>query len=209
MNNTEFILGVIDLYHNARLSKFKNEKVRRGRSRSVPSDTEDLFANFLFEKIHCDLIYVDQPITLDGAKKQFYPDIVVVKDGVIKAFCDLKMDLGWKRNDLYNFCKKLKEDLRGIKGKKCKIRDGVTKEDKWLNIDNEVSFNIVIVSGKNITSDKMEKHKNNIQLLGRDVELFILSDKKHPNKYGYKPDELIELMKVNDDEFERLFQKLG
>jgi len=209
MDGKCFILDIIKLYQEARVSKFENKNIRRGRSRSVSSDAEDLFALFLFKNITCDLIYVDQPISISGRKAQFYPDVVIIKNNKITAFCDLKMDLGWKRKELSNFCEKTNVLLKQIKGKDCKIRDGVTKEDKYYVIDKDVSFNIVIVSDQNINPRTLKNHEENIKILGRDIELFILSKKEHPNTYGYVPIELLEKIEVEDSEFNRLINKLN
>lgn len=209
MNNRNFILNIIKLYQKARLSKFQDKKIRRGRSHSISSDTEDLFASFLLKKIHCDLIYVDQPISISGRSAQFYPDIVIVKNNKITAFCDLKMDLGWKRGELYTYCKKLKVFLGQIKGRDCKIRDGTTKEDKHYTIHSKVSFNIVVISDQNINPIILKSHEKNIKTLGSGVELFVLSRKEHPNTYGYTPEELVKKISIDDGAFKKLIRKLN
>lgn len=209
MKNKTFILNIINLYQDARVSKFKSRIIRRGRSRSISSDTEDLFALFLSKNITCDLIYIDQPISFNDKPVQFYPDIVIVKNDKIKSFCDLKMDLGWNRYGLYSFCEKHKDYLIKIKNKTCKIRDGITKEDKYYTVSKSVSYNVVIMSNQNINPKKIQEHQKNIKKLGRDVELFILSQKKHPNTYGYKPTELIKKIEINDSEFAKLIKKLN
>jgi len=209
MENKEFILNIIKLYQEARISKFQDFKIRRGRSRSVSSDAEDMFALFLSKKIDCDCIYVDQPISIDGRGVHFYPDIVIIKNNKITSFCDLKMDLGWKRDGLYSFCQKYKEYLALIKDKDCKIRDGITKEDKHYNISSTASFNVVIVSDQNINPKTLKNHLENIKKLGGDVEIYILSKKEHPNTYGYTKEKLIKKIEINDADFNRLINKLN
>lgn len=127
MNNRNFIYKIIELYQTARKPKFPNKKIKRGRSHSIASSSEDLFAHFLINKVKPDLIYVDQPISIEGFKTQNYPDISIVHNNVVTAFCDLKMDMGWDRAGLFDLCKKQNKWIGGVRGKKCKIRDGVTK----------------------------------------------------------------------------------
>ena len=203
MDNKGFIFEIIKLYQKARVSKFKDKKIRRGRSHSISAEAEDLFASFLLKKIGCDLVYVDQPISISGRKAQFYPDIVVIKNNKVVAFCDLKMDLGWKRSGLYIFCKKLKISLNQIRNKDCKIRDGITKEDKHYTIHPDASFNVVVVSDQNINPNMLKNHEKNIKKLGKDIELFVLSRKEHPNTYGYAPRELLKKIFVETSRNER------
>jgi hypothetical protein len=106
MNEKQFIARVIESYQIARKPIYSNPKLSRGRSHSVASRVEDLFAFYLVNKINCDRIYIDQPISVVGSKAQIYPDIVIVKNKKITALCDVKMDLGWKRNELFNFCRR-------------------------------------------------------------------------------------------------------
>lgn len=83
MTNQDFILNIIKLYQKSRETSFYNKKIKRGRSRSISSSAEDLFALYLADKIDCDFIFVDQPISVIGHKSQFYPDIVVIKNNNI------------------------------------------------------------------------------------------------------------------------------
>lgn len=67
METKVFIESVIDLYKAARQITlpfaFESEKIRRGRSHTISSLTEDLFAYFLVNKFpQVDKIVIDQPI---------------------------------------------------------------------------------------------------------------------------------------------------
>lgn len=119
------------------------------------------------------------------------------------------MDLGWNRDGLYSFCEKYKKYLAEIKNKQCKLRDESTKEDKHYTISKKVSYNIVIVSGQNINPRKLKEHQINVKKLGKEVELFVLSEKEHPNTYGYTKEDLIKRIKINDIEFDKLIKKLN
>ncbi|KKS70128.1 MAG: hypothetical protein UV40_C0004G0001 [Parcubacteria group bacterium GW2011_GWA1_42_7] len=208
MDNEDFILNIIKLYQKARETGSDNKKIRRGRSHPISANSEDLFALFLIDKINCDFIYVDQPISIVGRRGQIYPDIVIVKDGIITSFCDLKMDLGWKRRELFSFCKTKKNKLSQIRGKQCKIRDGLTKKDKIFTISSKLSFNVVILSDQNIKAEILRDHRKKIGSLGADVGLFILSGREHPNTYGFTPDELLKRIDIKNEAFNELIEKL-
>jgi hypothetical protein len=209
MNEKQFLTNIIRLYHNARKPVFANPKIRRGRSHSVASAAEDFFALFLAEKIKCDLLYVDQPISFDGYKARFYPDIVVIKSKQVIALCDLKMDLGWKRNSLYDFCKRHAKLLAKIRGKKCKIRDGITKEDKFYLVSKKASLNVVIITDQNINSKILKTHLKKIKPFSRLVRVFILSQGEHPNAYNISVPKLLKKITINKLAFSSLIKTLS
>lgn len=202
MNEKQFLTQVIKLYHQVRKPLFPNGKVRRGRSRSVASSVEDLFGAFLAERIHCDLIYVDQPISIEGYRAQIIPDIVVVKGQQVTALCDVKMDLGWKRNELYLFCQRHANLLTKIRGKKCKIRDGLTKEDRSYHIGRNVCLNIVIISDQNIGHEILDEHLRKVKRFRGLVRVFILTKGEHPNTYGVRIPELLERITIDKQAFD-------
>jgi len=148
-------------------------------------------------------------IPINNKNKTFYPDIAVVRKGLITSFCDLKMDLGWKRDSLSLFCRDKKLFINKIKGKQCNLKDGITKEVRTYIIDKDVNFNIVLISGGNISKSVLDKHQFNIKGLGHDVELFILTRGKHPNEYGYSRRKLSKLIKIDNDAFKKLIKKLS
>jgi hypothetical protein len=209
MNEKEFLTKVIKQYHQARKPVFPNSKIRRGRSHSVSSAVEDLFALYLTDHIDCDLIYIDQPLSIEGHKVQIYPDIAIVKKSKITAMCDIKMDLGWKRNELYDFCKRHAALLAKVRGKKCKIRDGQTKEDLFYRISTTASLNIVIISDQNISSKILNDHLIKIKPFQKLVRVFILTKGEHPNTYGITTQELLKEILINKDVFNSLIKKLS
>lgn len=209
MNEKEFLTKVIELYHKARKPLFANSKIRRGRSHSVSSDVEDLFAAFLIDKIKCDLLYVDQPISIEGYKAQIYPDIVVVKNKQLTTLCDVKMDLGWKRKELYNFGKRHASLLLKVRGKKCKVRDGVTKKDVYYKIAKNASLNIVIISNQNISPAILADHLEKIKPFSKIVRVFILTKGEHPNTYGISIQKLLKKIVIDKEAFSELIRKLS
>ena len=74
----------------------------RGVSHSISSQSEDLFALFIAEKLNDASLefIVDKTMTfkMSGKKSiQFRPDLAIVKNGILTHSIDLKMDMGYKR----------------------------------------------------------------------------------------------------------------
>lgn len=208
MTNRDFILGIIKLYQKARKVNVPSNKIHRGRSRSVSSEAEDLFAFFLSKKIKCDSLYVDQPISVAGYKSQFYPDIVIVKNNIITTFCDLKMDLGWKRDELSSLAKRQSIFLKNIRGMECKVINGVTKEEKKFKISRNISYYFIIISDRNINKKLLKQHQDSINKLGNRIKLFILTSGQSLNAYGYTPSNLIKEIEINESSFESLLKSV-
>ena len=107
MKEFEFIKGIVEHYHAARSLTIPQPNLRRGRSHAISSIVEDLFGAFIASKYSDHEFLVDQPITfqIEGKSKTLYPDLVMIKDGMIKHMFDVKMDLGWKRQEImYETC---------------------------------------------------------------------------------------------------------
>lgn len=207
----ELILNIIKAYQDARISRYGDAKILRGRSHSVSAVTEDLFASFLLRNDPAiDMIYVDQPMRFESVAKQIYPDIVIVKDGVITAFVDIKMDLGWKRDGLYDLCKKHQEIILRVKGVEAHLKDGRTKKSISLRTSQNVSYNVVIVSRTNIGAARLRNQLQQIESLKPDVDVFVLCDSRKPlNSYAIvEPGMLVDALELNPIEFERLKKKL-
>ena len=208
LTKTNFILEIIQLYQSSRKSKYGHDKIKRGRSHSVSSLAEDLFAKYLVENIECDEIYVDQPVSVDGIKKVSYPDIVVVRDNKIIGTCDLKVDLGWNREGLAELCEKSFGYLKEIQGKKCRINNGlITKEIKYYKVSNNCFHNIVIISNKNINALNLDEQRKEMKRkFGSLVNVFILSGGVHLNTYGVMAKKLMEKVTVRESEFDELLK---
>ena len=205
MSPAEFILKIITIYHDARVSRYADQKIRRGRSHSISSIAEDLFASYLIlNDPTIDLVYVDQPITVPGRLKSFAPDIVIVRNNIITAFLDLKMDLGYKRDGLIALCKKDQELLLLIRGHECAIKDGVTKERKIFSISPSAIYDLVIISGRNISKQKLMTQLEGASVYAGDVKVHVLTDNEHPNTYGVEPGLLLKRIKIHSSAFEDL-----
>ncbi len=209
MNEKEFILEVIKAYQNARKPKYLHEKLRRGRSHKIDSITEDILAYYLISNDETiDQVYIDQPLSIVGVKGTKYPDIVIVRNGIINDFVDVKMDLGWVRDKLYVFCKKYREMVIQWRDANCCLKDGLTKNLHNLKISKNAKYSIIIISETNISSVILYTQLKQARTLYPDVDVFVLSSKKHLNTYGKEAKEVLSDLDINYDEFERLSKRL-
>lgn len=207
MNPKEFIERIITLYRSARILKFPHKKLHRGRSHSIASTAEDLLAYYLANKIKADAIFIDQPVTIRHSKNQVYPDLVIGRKGELVGFIDLKTDIGWHRDLLYSLCKEKYKWLHNVRGKECKIRDGLEKTDTLYKVSEKASFNIVIISDQNIKLEKLKKQVIESKKLNPDVEVFILSKGKYLNTYGLSISDLMKRVIIDKKRFEKLISK--
>lgn len=209
MSPRDLFLRIAKTYQDARIPHQVDEKIRRGRSHSISSITEDLFAYYLIcNDPSIELVLVDQPIYFKGSKKQVYPDITIVRNGIITAFLDLKMDIGWNRDGLVALCEKHREVVRIARGAECQIRDGVDKTLRTLKISDQVSYNVVLVSRTNINQALLDRQLEEARRLSPEVEIFVLCSKGHPNSYDLKPEQVVESLVIDGDAFRRLHEKI-
>jgi|GEM_PF-1406716 len=197
MKSHEFITAIINEYQLARLSRFGNaDKIRRGRSHTISSTIEDLFAQFLLaNNPEIDFIYVDQPMKYGRSRRPFYPDVSVVKDNEIVAMFDLKTDLGWMRRKLVKVFKNHDKKAKLVAGKKCTLKDGQTKATPLgITFAENVTYSIVVLSDHNITRTSLAAHMDNIIKLGSASRVYILAAgaKYHLNEYGVTPQEIVD-----------------
>lgn len=208
MTPQEFFLKIIRAYQDARIPSFADVKIRRGRSHAISSVAEDLFAYYLISNDPgIDTVYVDQPMYFKDAKKSIYPDITVVRGNVITAFIDLKMDLGWNRNRLYDLCKNHAQTISQVAGQDCILKDGATKEAKACSVAAHASYNVAIVSSRNINPELLKKQLDQALGLKPQVEVFVLSDSAHPNQYGIEPEELAKTFRIDLNAFTKIVNK--
>ena len=214
MTDKELIDKIIDLYKTARLTTIQRKNVKRGRSHSVSSKVEDLFAIYIAELLsdrddtlpdNIELL-VDQPFTYHTDKTySVYPDIAVIKDNTVIKLFDIKMDLGWNR-DFFPFCKEKQELIEEIRGLQVKAKNGATKDEKNYTIDQNVKYNIVIVSNENISKKKRDDNERQISTLEKNnVYVFILTEDIHPNNYN---EQTIENIKFRQNDLDNLRKEI-
>lgn len=206
----DFFKELIRLYVEAGQSKFPKQNVFRGRSASVSSSLEDLFADLLAKNNpnQCNY-YIDQPMKFTGEKNNKYPDIVIQnQDGVIEHLIDMKADLGWNRNGVIEFCNEWEKRIEAAKGTATTFKNGMSKEPVTGMFSENLHYHIVVAtqfnSGKKVLADHVE-----VKSKFKKVSLYILSDDtKHPNDQTISQEELLSQMVINTDEFDRLLSAI-
>lgn len=214
MEPREFIRKVIELYREARKPRFYHPSIKRGLSRTISGLTEDLLSYFLAVNLTEDYdLFTDHNITFSKGIKTIRPDTVIVKNNVIEHIIDIKTDFGWMRDKITEFCRNKNEELKKIKGKSGKIQilnpDGITKLEKILKISDNLIFHIVVINRENISKEKIDNHLQNVKNLKlENVEVYTLTSEIHPNIYEKPIEEVLNSIKIHEDEFKRLMDNL-
>ncbi len=210
MNARDFILQTINLHQSARRVLFPDPKIRRGRSHSISSGLEDLFAKFLAENIRCDEILIDQPLSVPGIKGLAYPDTAIIQRKEIVAFCDLKSALGWNRKTaLLDICRKHYRWLRQARGKDCESNDGVTKKRLAYKISRHATYSVVVMTDRNINPALLRRQISLARKYSPLVDVFVLTNGAGLNDYGFGTHALFKKVKIREDEFRRLLRRVS
>lgn len=210
MKDEKFIEEIIQLYFDARECKFQkgNQRIKRGRSHSISSLVEDLFASYISTIIDNDFeIFIDQPISykISDKSKTIYPDILIAKEGEIFQLWDLKMDLGWKRDTFNEFCESKEHLIEALKNKKITLKDSFIKKE--YNLNSSLTYNIVVVSLKNISA-KQSKHIQEKLEEVKNVKTYFLTDGFYLNSYGISKEEIFKKITIKKDQFDLLKDRI-
>jgi hypothetical protein len=200
----DLISQIFDLYTEAREFSFedKSGRIERGRNHPVSSKAEDLLALVLMNNLSKKFTYkVDQPITVGN--QTIYPDITIMKKNEVINFVDLKLDIGWKRNDFSHFLEEIDERTKKYQGMSARMKNGKTKEIETIKISETCKNHIVIISGTNIKKERLLSHVNAAKKLKNTIT-YILSHDVHPNTYKWSLDDI----RVDKKEFKYLLNNL-
>lgn len=210
MTDKEFIKRIAELYVKARQTTFPADNIRRGKSHSISSQVEDLFAFYISTMVSDDTkIYVDQPISfeLNGKSKTIYADVAVIKDNKIEQVWDLKTDLGWIRDSFVQFCKDKTLLVKGARNQTAKLKDGLNKVQQSLTFSGDMTFNIVVVSLTNISKTKGDLNIEGTRNL-ENVGVYILTKALHPNNYEMTPDDIAEKVSYNETDLKLMATRI-
>ncbi|MBK9216687.1 MAG: hypothetical protein IPM59_14040 [Chloracidobacterium sp.] len=205
MENREFVERVANMYRDARVPIFPHPSIVRGRSHSIASKVEDLFARFVVDTLGDDAegvtIFVDQPIRPTCTNKTFYPDVALARGDRLVQMWDLKTDLGYDRGGFAQKCRE-KADLLG------EIRGNVGfLSNRQINFSENLMYNVVVVSKRNIQQNLVEQHIDEIRVIDG-VDAFFLTDDVHPNFNHWPVAEIMGAINILDEEFDRVRQRV-
>ena len=210
MMPAEFFEKLIGLYCEARKSKFSNPNIFRGRSASISSSLEDLFADFIAKNNpnQC-TYYIDQPMKFKGEENHKYPDIVIQnQDDVIEHLIDMKADIGWNRHGMLDLCLEWESRIEAAKGSDTSFKNGDSKKTLTGKFSNNLKYHVVIVTQKNSVAKKLLEDYEQVKTQCKNVGLYILSSGKHPNEYGLDPKDLLKQVFIRTEDFDRLLSSI-
>lgn len=207
MTDQAFISTICAYYIESRklIVETNGYNIWRGVSHSISSQSEDLFALFVAEKLNDSTLefIVDKTMTykIPGEKSiQFRPDLAIVKNGTLTHSIDLKMDMGYKRR--YFETPEFKTEERKFNALRSQNFESVSYKNEGrkveLGVSSKIKNQIVVISEKN--EGKSTNRTDMISAIkGMDwVEIYYLSGGIHPNNYSD------ETPIVKSEEFEKL-----
>jgi len=186
------------------------QALTRGTSHSISSLTEDLFGCYCTEKIaNSDniKIHIDPQLSFRGTglknksgKKSLLirPDLLLTNNSVANCMFDIKTDLGYKRNELYNQAKERNDQIDIIKNETAFCKDGKSKVEEKIKFSNEIKFIYIVLSQGNINKTVQDSFIKNIRNLAH-VDIFLLTTGDHLNAYHENPK-----WEINQYDFDRL-----
>ncbi len=200
MSITDIIINHVCELHIHYREMFNDEKndnnsVQLGRSFRISDKFQFDFAKALSKVIESDKILVDFPISCSERAQPLYPDILIIKSGLVTAIIEMKIDLGFlnlstfgiksegKSNYSYdindNIFKRTYDDL--IKSEKVYYKKkGGEKERVRIGMSKMVKKLFVIITEQN-DHGRMKYFKEAIEDAGFDI-LFLLKETVHPNR---------------------------
>lgn len=211
MTDKEFISTICSYYKESRklMVGANGHNIWRGVSHSISSQSEDLFALFVAEKLDDSSLefIVDKTMTykMPGQKSvQFRPDLAIVKNGTLTHSIDLKMDMGYKRR--YFETPEFKIEERKFNALRNQNFESVSYKNEGrkveLGVSSKIKNQIVVISEKN--EGKSTNRTDMISAIAEMdwVEIYYLSGGVHPNNYSN------EKPIVKEEEFKSLISDI-
>jgi hypothetical protein len=205
MNPDEFVSEVIDRYERSRTPLWQHSKIKRGESRSISSEVEDLLAFYLASRLpSLDEVFINQPMTVAG-QPRFKPDLVFCRDKQIGALLDVKIDLGWKRKEFESMLQDTDAHIQALRGQMCsfRVKDGSRIGGMNLPVSQSAKYFFVILSDCNITPALCSRFEK-CALALNNTKLLVLTRDLHPNQPCYSKQQILERIKICNSAFERM-----
>jgi hypothetical protein len=120
----------------------------------------------------------------------------------ITAVLDLKMDLGYKRNEFPDYWRNADQLIPSLRNNTFSmfVKTGATRRRQELSFGCDARLFYVLVSSGNINQQQLDTV---LQLCGtmQCSDLVVLTEGIHPNTYGLTIDEVLERISINEDSF--------
>ena len=207
MTPEEFVEAVVDAYCNSRLLGRPHEKLRRGESRSVASEMEDLLAYYLVTRIPLiEKIFINQPLTVKD-QPRFKPDLVICQRSQICALVDVKIDLGYKRDQFPSTMRQADMRIAQLRGLHCSylVKNGSKAERNSLPVAENARYLFAIISNQNV-SPKLFGGFEEVaaSLKKKNTTLHVLTRDFHPNQPCHSKETVLNRIKICHDAFEAM-----
>ena len=194
MKHRTFIRRAVDIFFDKKEAKIVTRRIKRGRSASSASEIEELFARAVASAIPKEYkLLVDYPIsykpTPRSKTKTIYPDIAVIRDGVIVGIIEFKNDLGYLPKGWSRKNEKIYEELRNSKQAIYKNDVGLPDSYKvTLKIRKGLKMCVVVLTDHNDHGKMIRFKKIN--------KCYVLTTGIHPNSHKTHIDDKREIVKT-------------
>jgi hypothetical protein len=183
MTPEEFVDAVVDAYRRSRDPIRPHEKLYRGESRSVASETEDLLAYYLVTRMpSIERILINQPLTTK-IHPRIKPDLVICQGSQISAFVDVKMDLGYKRDKFDSTLRQADARMTQLRGQVLNAwaDNGRKRERTAFSLARNARYLFVIVSDRGVRPDVFRSFEECALSLSN-TAMHVLTRGCHPNE---------------------------
>ncbi len=213
MTEQTLIKYIVELYRASKRTGILNDRIKRGMQPAISSKVEDLFAHYLCSNFSNKWnYYIEYHLKSKDSEKTFLPDITIIHhsigneaDDKILSFFDMKMDIGYSRNEFKDFCLKQDSLMESIKGTKAILSYGDEKFE--CEIPEDIKYNIVIITKTNINEEKFDSLLDELKDLAF-IKVHFLTSGEHPNTKKIQFDELIKKIEINQNDFDKIHSQL-
>jgi hypothetical protein len=204
MTPEDFVVALVKAYRKSREPIRPHEKLRRGESRSIASETEDLLAFYLVSQVpSIERIFINQPLTTKTGQR-IKPDLVICRRSQISAFLDVKMDLGYKRDNFDTTLLQIDARMAGLRGQVFSIRaDGRDPEPIALSLGQNAKYSLVIISDRNV-SPAVFKRFEECALPFSNIGFYVLTRRCHPNEQHWAKETIMSRIEICHQAFKDL-----
>ena len=205
MTPDDFVVAVVDAYIASRAPIRLHEKLRRGESRSIASETEDLLAYYLVSQIpSIDRIFINQPLTTNTGRR-IKPDLVICRRSQITDFLDVKIDLGYKRKTFEVTLLQTDKRMGELRGQTFDIsaHNGTNRERSAFSLAHNARYHFVIISDRNVSQAIFRGFEKRASSLSN-VAFHVLTRSCHPNENHWPKDTIMKNIEICHQAFKNL-----
>ena len=224
MSSDDLIDHILRLYREAEAtgSGFEHDDITRGRRHTISSFVEDAVAVYLLKRLADPSleVWVGYSLSYDypgmAKRPNMYPDIAFVRrEGAhikLLAIVDVKMDLGFRRNEYEGKLSEIAEKVGKLKAARLvqrRVRVGDAWSDKKvyeaITVSPDLLCCIAVMSDQNMgRGDTFQAIRNEVSRYATELRLYTFTT---GDKYlGYAQRDEVDIL---DNEIEALIQTLN